>query len=81
MTNYEILRLLEHLGCMEKLCDSRVLNRSVMARYSRYKRYCEHRLANPDEKHYNILLDLSIELDVSLQTLYDDIRMMEKPIL
>jgi hypothetical protein len=81
MTIFELLRLVDNLGYLERLCDSKVLNRSIWARYSRYKRYCEHSMAHPGEKHYDLLLDLSIELDVSVQTLYDDIRMMEKPIL
>ena len=47
----------------------------------RYTRYLEQKKLNAGETHYNLLTDLSIELGVSIQTLYKDIRMMETHIL
>ena len=47
----------------------------------RYTSYLEQKELNAGETHYNLLTDLSIELGVSIQTLYKDIRMMETQIL
>jgi hypothetical protein len=36
--------------------------------------------AHPEEKHANIVMDTSIYLEVSVQTIYEDIRVMEREI-
>jgi hypothetical protein len=36
--------------------------------------------AHPEEKRANMVVDASIELQVSLQTIYEDIRLMERAV-
>lgn len=81
MTIYQFLKVLDTLGGMKRLCQFNVVCKTNCAHYERYKRFLELTEANPDEKRYNILMDLSIELGVSVQTLYKDIRLMETSIL
>ena len=81
MKVFDIFRVLETLDCMENLCNSGVISKVICARYVRYTRYLEQKKLNAGETHYNLLTDLSIELGVSIQTLYKDIRMMETQIL
>ena len=72
------MQVIEAVGYAEALLSSEVLNKQVCTRHRRYKRYCELFLAHPDEKRINIVMDVAIEFDVSIQTIYADIRMMEK---
>ena len=81
MTIYQFLKVLDTLGGIERLCQFNVVCKTNCARYERYRRFLALTKTNPDEKRYNILLDLSIELGVSIQTLYKDIRLMETSIL
>ena len=81
MNVFEILRAVEVFGCMENLCCAKVLSKTNCARYVRYTRYLERKKVHPNETRYRLLVDLSIELGVSEQTLYQDIRMMETRIL
>lgn len=81
MTTYELLRLIDASGYVETLCKARVMNPSIGARYRRYSYYLEQKSLHVNEKHYDILLDVSITLKVSVQTLYEDIRLLEKVIL
>ena len=81
MKVFDIFRVLETLDCMENLCSSGVISTANCARYRRYTLYLERKKLNAGETHYNLLTDLSIELGVSIQTLYKDIRMMETQIL
>ena len=81
MTIYQFLKVLDTLGGMERSCQFNVVCKTNYDRYERYKRFLELTEANSDEKRYNILMDLSIESGVSIQTLYKDIRLMETSIL
>lgn len=81
MTIYQFLKVLDTLGGMERFCQFNVVCKTNCARYERYTRFLALTEANPEEKRYNILLDLSIESGVSVQTLYKDIRLMERSIL
>ena len=80
MTIYQFLKVLDTLDGLERLCQYNVGCKPSCVRYERYKRFLELTEANPDEKRYNILMDLSIESGVSVQTLYKDIRLMETSI-
>ena len=80
MTIYQFLKVLDTLDGMERLCQFNVVCKTNCARYERYKRFLELMEGHPNEKRYNILMDLSIESGVSIQTLYKDIRLMETSI-
>lgn len=81
MTIYQFLKVLDTLDGMERLCQFNVVCKTNCARYERYKRFLKLMEGNPNEKRHNILMDLSIESGVSVQTLYKDIRLMETSIL
>lgn len=67
MTIYQFLKVLDTLNCMERLCQFNVVCKTNCARYERHKRFLELMEGNPNEKSYNILMDLSIESGVSVQ--------------
>lgn len=81
MTTYELLKVIDTIGYLEKLRNARVITPSICTRYTRYSYYLEQKRAHIDERHYNILLDVSIDLNVSVQTLYEDLSLLEKEIL
>lgn len=58
MTIYQFLKVLDTLGGMERLCQFNVVCKTNCARYERYKRFLELMEVNPNEKRYNILMDL-----------------------
>lgn len=80
MTNFKILRALEAAGYLETLHASELINKHILVRYRRYTYYLELSNAHPEEKHANIVMDASIYLEVSIQTIYEDIRVMEREI-
>ena len=81
MTKFQLLSSLEKIGLLRVLTSEGVINPRIYIRYERYKALLERFAANPSEKRSYIILDLSIELNLSTQTIYDDIRSMEKQIL
>lgn len=81
MTKFQLLSSLEKTGLLRVLTSEGVINPRIFIRYERYKALLERFAANPSEKRSYIILDLSIELNLSTQTIYDDIRSMEKQIL
>lgn len=81
MTKFQLLSSLEKTGLLRVLTCEGVINPRIYIRYERYKALLERFAANPSEKRSYIILDLSIELNLSTQTIYDDIRSMEKQIL
>lgn len=81
MTKFQLLSSLEKIGLLRVLTNEGVINPRIYIRYERYKALLERFAANPSEKRSYIILDLSIELNLSTQTIYDDIRSMEKQIL
>jgi hypothetical protein len=81
MTKFQLLSSLEKTGLLRVLTSEGVINPRIYIRYERYKALLERFAANPSEKRSYIILDLSIELNLSTQTIYDDIRSMEKQIL
>ena len=81
MTKFQLLSSLEKTGLLRVLTSEGVINPRIYIRYERYKALLERFAANPSEKRSYIILDLSIELNLSTQTIYDDIRTMEKQIL
>jgi hypothetical protein len=81
MTKFQLLSSLEKTGLLRVLTSEGVINPRIYIRYERYKALLERFAANPSEKRSYIIIDLSIELNLSTQTIYDDIRSMEKQIL
>ena len=81
MTKFQLLSSLEKTGLLRVLTSEGVTNPRISIRYERYKALLERFAANPSEKRSYIIIDLSIELNLSTQTIYDDIRSMEKQIL
>ena len=81
MTKFQLLSSLEKTELLRVLTSEGVINPRIYIRYERYKALLERFAANPSEKRSYIILDLSIELNLSTQTIYDDIRSMEKQIL
>lgn len=81
MTKFQLLSSLEKTGLLRVLTSEGVINPRIYIRYERYKALLERFSANPSEKRSYIIIDLSIELNLSTQTIYDDIRSMEKQIL
>ena len=80
MTIFQIFRALEAASVLSTLVDARVINQAMIVRYQRYKRYRDHAEAYPNEKRNSIVVEVSIVLNVSEQTIYKDIRWMEKEI-
>ena len=80
MTVYTILRGIDTLGYLEAFCNAKVINKSIIDRYKRYSYYLEQKTVFVNEKHYTILVDVAIHLNVSIQTLYEDIRVLETQI-
>ena len=81
MTKFQLLSSLEKVGLLHVLTSEGVINPRIYIRYERYKVFLERLAANPSEKRSYIIIDLSIELNLSTQTIYDDIRSMQKQIL
>ena len=81
MTKFQLLSSLEKTELLRVLTSEGVINPRIYIRYERYKALLERFAANPSEKRSYIIIDLSIELNLSTQTIYDDIRSMEKQIL
>lgn len=80
MTNFKILMGMEAAECLEKLRDSKLLNKQIYIQYQRYTRFLQLLKSHPEEKRSNIIIDASIDLKVSIQTIYEDIRVMEREI-
>lgn len=80
MTNYQVLHGLDALGMLEALCVSKLLKKHILVCYRRYTRFLALLQAHPEEKRANMVVDASIELQVSLQTIYEDIRLMERAV-
>ena len=81
MTKFQLLNCLEKAGVLQVLTTEGVINPRIFIRYERYKAFLEYCQANPNEKRSHIIIDWSIELNLSTQSIYDDIRLMEKQIL
>ena len=81
MTKFQLLSSLEKTGLLRVLTSEGVINPRIYIRYERYKALLERFAANPSEKRSYIIIDWSIEMSLSTQTIYDDIRSMEKQIL
>lgn len=81
MTIYKILQVIELAGVLEKLRAAQLISKQIFIRYGRYKRFLELSNAQKCEKRSKIIMDTSIDLCVSEQTIYEDIRSMEKEVI
>lgn len=81
MTIYKILQVIELAGVLEKLRAAQLISKQIFIRYRRYKRFLERSNAQKCEKRSKIIMDTSIDLCVSEQTIYEDIRSMEKEVI
>jgi hypothetical protein len=80
MTKYQLINLLEKVDKLDVFLKEGIINQGLMVRYLRYKGLLKRMEEHPNEKRSLIILDYSIEMDVSRQTIYDDIRSMMKEI-
>jgi hypothetical protein len=80
MTKYQLINLLEKVDKLDVFLKEGIINQGLMVRYLRYKGFLKRMEEHPNEKRSLIILDYSIEMDVSRQTIYDDIRSMMKEI-
>ena len=81
MTKFQLLSSLEKLGILQVLTSEGIISSRICIRYERYKAFLKFCDAHPDEKRSLIIIDWSIEMCLSTQSIYDDIRSMEKHIL
>ena len=81
MTKFQLLNHLEKAGLLRHLMNDGIISKHIFMRYERYKDLMERLAAHPEEKRALIIMDWANELDVSIQSIYMDIRSMEKQIL
>ena len=81
MTTFQLLNGLEKAGLLELLVQEGIISSHIFMRYERYKAFLEYYAAHPKEKRRNIIIDWAIELRLSTQSVYNEIRLMEKQIL
>ena len=81
MTKFQLLSCLEKADLLALLTREGIINPRVCIRYKRHKAFLEYQKAHPDTKRSHLIIDWSIEMHLSTQSIYDDIRSMEKVIL
>ena len=81
MTKFQLLNHLEKAGLLRHLMNEGIISKHIFMRYERYKDLMERLAAHPEEKRAFIITDWAIELELSNQSIYKDIRLMEKVIL
>ena len=78
MNVYEILVAFEEKHVLEELFRKKVLNGNLRNRYYRYRYFKNLEAQNKETCRYYLVLDTAIYFDVSEQTIYKDVRIMEK---
>ena len=81
MTKFQLLHGLEKAGVLHVLTCEGVISPRICIRYERYKAFLEFYHAHPNEKRSHLIIDWSIKMCLSTQSIYEDIRLMEKVIL
>ena len=80
MTKFQLLSSLDKLGILQVLTSEGIINSRICTRYERYKAFLAFCDAHSSEKRSLIIIDWSIEMCLSTQSIYNDIRSMEKQI-
>lgn len=80
MNVYEILVALKAKNVLEELFRLKVLNGHLRERYHRYRYFRNLEAHTKETCHYHLILDTAIYFDVSEQTIYKDVRIMEKKV-
>lgn len=80
MNVYEILVAFEARNVLEELFRLKVLNGHLRERYRRYHYFRNLEACTKETCHYHLILDTAIYFDVSEQTIYKDVRIMEKKV-
>ena len=78
MNVYEILVALDSNNVLDELFRQKVLNGNLCDRYRRYRYFKNLEAHNKERCRYHLVLDTAIYFDVSEQTIYKDLRIMEK---
>ena len=80
MNVYGILVAFEAQNVLEELFRLKVLNGHLRERYRRYRYFRNLEAHIKETSHYHLILDTAIYFDVSEQTIYKDVRIMEKKV-